>query len=61
MESYAQRLDEAEEALAMGQVSFRGIINIYTADSAILSQIPGIRPVIAERILLKGHPKIKKT
>ena len=52
-ERHAQRLDEAEEALAMGQVPFSGVVNINTADSAILSQIPGIGPVIAERIIAK--------
>lgn len=59
-ERHAQRLDEAEEALAMGQVPFSGVVNINTADSANLSQIPGIGPVIAERIIAKRPFKNKE-
>ena len=58
-ERHAQRLDEAEEALAMGQTPLSGVVNINTADVDALSQIPGIGSVLAERIIAK-RPFLKK-
>ena len=50
-ERRAQRVDEVEEAIAMGKVILDGPVNLNTAAVEELTALPGIGPVLAERIV----------
>ncbi len=50
-ERRAQRVDEVEEAIAMGKVMLDGPVNLNTADIEELAALPGIGPVLAKRIV----------
>ena len=50
-ERRAQRVDEVEEAIAMGRVILDGPVNLNTAAVEELGALPGIGPVLADRIV----------
>jgi len=50
-ERRAQRIEDNEDAIAMGRIIPSGAVNINTADAAELSALPGIGEVIAQRIV----------
>ncbi|MGB0743227.1 MAG: helix-hairpin-helix domain-containing protein, partial [Opitutales bacterium] len=50
-ERQAQRQEETEDAIAMGQLPLDGPVSINRATSQELAALPGIGPALAERII----------